>query len=64
MIGNGSLDVVPKTLKIPTFILLNGRSIDNLSKSIRNRSQNDGVFVVEDIVEVAKTLSKGIYNKK
>ena len=64
MIGNGSSDVVPNTLNIPTFILLNGRSIEDLSKTIRNRNPKDGVYVVEDIVEVAKTLSKGSIRKK
>lgn len=64
MIGNGSSDVVPKTLNIPTFILLNGRSVDDLSKKIRNCNPKDGVYVVEDMVEVAKTLSKGSIKKQ
>lgn len=57
MIGNGTSDLVPKTLNIPTYILLNGRSEDSLSKTIKNRN-GSGVFVVDDMCEVAKRLVK------
>ncbi len=58
MIGNGTSDLVPKTLNIPTYILLNGRNEETLSKTIRNRRDSGGTFIVDDMVEVAKSLRK------
>lgn len=59
MVGNGSSDLVPKTLNIPTYILLNGRDESELSKTIRIRAEKDeNVNVVSDMREVPKMLLK------
>ena len=58
MIGNGSSDLVPKTLNIPTYILLNGRNVEDLSKTVRTRSENGNVHIVNDMNDVAKNLVK------
>ena len=54
MIGNGTSDLVPITLNVPTYILLNGRLQKDLSKTIRTRAEKGTAFVVEDMVEVSK----------
>ena len=59
MIGNGSSDIFPKSLNIPSYILLNGREMECLSKSIKNRAaKGDGVIIASDVKEVSKCLRK------
>lgn len=59
MVGNGSSDLPPKTLNIPTYIVLNGRQEADLSKTIRTRAASEeNVCIVEDMTDLAKVLSK------
>lgn len=59
MVGNGSSDLPPKTLNIPTYILLNGRSESELSRAVRKRvEKEENVSIVEDMVDLAKVLLK------
>lgn len=59
MIGNGSSDIFPKSLNIPSYILLNGKDVECLAKSIKNRvAKDDGVIIVSDVRDVSKCLRK------
>ncbi len=59
MVGDGTSDLPPKTLKIPTFILLNGRDESKLSKTIRTRAESEeNIEIVEDMVKLSKVLAK------
>jgi len=59
MVGNGSSDLTPKTLNIPTYIILNGKDESSLSRIVRTRAQKEeNVDIVSDMVELSKILSK------
>jgi len=59
MIGNGSSDIFPKTLNIPSYILLNGKDAKWLPKTIKNRAEkDDGVIIASDVRDVSKKLRK------
>jgi len=59
MIGNGSSDIFPKSLNIPSYILLNGKDVESLAKTIKNRvAKDDGVIIASDVRDVSKRLRK------
>ena len=63
MIGNGTSDLPPKSLKIDTYILLNGREYSKLPKGVITRSEED-VTIATDLEEAAKILERKPIKKR
>ncbi len=63
MIGNGTSDLPPKTLGIDTYILLNGRTKQELPKMVIERSEDD-VTIASDLEEAAEMLERKPIRKR